>query len=477
MRNLNLLFALAFVVACFVACGDDVTNITETTGMQMIEMGEKVPDCTDESKGELIYVLDSAAAFFCVDGTWQSWKGEKGDKGDKGSKGENGSNGTNGEAGKSCTTKQVEDGIEVSCPGSDPVVIKNGKNGINGTNGEAGKSCTTKQVEDGVEVSCPGSDPVVIKNGINGTNGTNGEAGKSCTTKQVEDGVEVSCPGSDPVVIKNGINGTNGTNGTSCRIANDENGVVILQCGEGENVVETKLYKAMCGSVPYDPETHFCYEGNVYEKCGEKNYDLKTMFCAKRDNVVERVYKKITITVIAKSYSKTWMAENLNYKTTAGSYCYNNDENKCATYGRLYTWATAVGKDEDKCGYGHKCNLNSSKIQGVCPDGWHIPDITEWNALFEAVGGISTAGKVLKATSGWNDNGNGSDAYGFSALPAGDRGPNGGYGNEGHYANIASSVELDSENSYYIRMYSTLDYARVNNYYKNYGFSVRCIKN
>jgi uncharacterized protein (TIGR02145 family) len=233
----------------------------------------------------------------------------------------------------------------------------------------------------------------------------------------------------------------------------------------------------MFGSVPYDPETHFCYEGNVYEKCGEKNYDLKTMFCAKRDNVVERVYKKITITVKAKSYSKTWMAENLNYKTTAGSYCYNNDENKCATYGRLYTWATAVGKDEDKCGYGHKCNLNSSKIQGVCPDGWHIPDITEWNALFEAVGGISTAGKVLKATSGWNDNGNGSDAYGFSALPAGDRGPNGGYGNEGHYANIASSVELDSENSYYIRMYSTLDYARVNNYYKNYGFSVRCIKN
>jgi len=70
------------------------------------------------------------------------------------------------------------------------------------------------------------------------------------------------------------------------------------------------------------------------------------------------------------------------------------------------------------CGYGKICTI-PAKVQGICPDGWHLPTRTEWNALFTEVGGKSTAGKILKSQTGWD--GNGTDEYGFSALPAGGR--------------------------------------------------------
>ena len=103
-------------------------------------------------------------------------------------------------------------------------------------------------------------------------------------------------------------------------------------------------------------------------------------------------------TVIA---SQTWMAENLNYETD-DTYCYNDDANNCAKYGRLYRWAATTT---------------------ACPSGWHLPSNDEWNILFDAVGGQSTAGKALKSQTGWRDSGLNditfTDDFGFSALPAG----------------------------------------------------------
>lgn len=133
---------------------------------------------------------------------------------------------------------------------------------------------------------------------------------------------------------------------------------------------------------------------------------------------------------IVKIGSQTWMAENLNFKTDS-SFCYNNEETNFTKYGRLYTWAVAVGKSENECGYGKTCSLPSGNIQGVCPSGWHLSSRAEWETLFNAVGGQSTAGNVFKSTSGWYDSGNGSDAFGFSALPAGGRDNDGGFYREG----------------------------------------------
>ncbi|GBU22899.1 hypothetical protein R80B4_02812 [Fibrobacteres bacterium R8-0-B4] len=110
---------------------------------------------------------------------------------------------------------------------------------------------------------------------------------------------------------------------------------------------------------------------------------------------------------------RTWMAQNLNYQTESGSWCYGDDKSNCAKYGRLYDWETA---------------------KTVCPDGWKLPDTADWRTLVSAAGGAETAGKRLKSTSGWNWNkddnvsGDGTDEFGFSALPGGLRYSNGGFG-------------------------------------------------
>lgn len=104
--------------------------------------------------------------------------------------------------------------------------------------------------------------------------------------------------------------------------------------------------------------------------------------------------------------SQTWMAENLNYAATAvkddgsaaGSFCPEGDTRKCDEYGRLYTWAAA---------------------QSACPDGWRLPARADFESLIDAAGSMDKAGAALKAKSGWFKKGNGSDALGFKALPAG----------------------------------------------------------
>jgi len=170
-----------------------------------------------------------------------------------------------------------------------------------------------------------------------------------------------------------------------------------------------------------------------------------------------------------------WMAENLNYETHA-SYCYNDSAEYCEKYGRLYLWSVAVGKSESECGYGYTCSLPSGNIQGVCPNGWHLPSKAEWETLFNAAGGSSTAGTKLKSTSGWNHSGDGSDAFGFSVLPAGNRGDNGIYGSEGDHAFFWSSTEDSSNYAYYIYLYYDIDSAYLGNNDKCDGFSVRCIQ-
>ena len=187
-----------------------------------------------------------------------------------------------------------------------------------------------------------------------------------------------------------------------------------------------------------------------------------------------QTYKTVTIG------TQTWMAENLNYQT-ANSYCYNDNASNCTKYGRLYTWAAAMDSagtwstNGKGCGYGKTCSP-TYPVRGVCPEGWHLPTQTEWNTLFTAVGGSSTAGEVLKSTSGWNSSGNGSDTYSLSALPAGNRGNNGGFDYEGIYALFWSSTENNSNNAYNMYLYYYYGDADLSNRIKDYGFSVRCVK-
>ncbi len=210
-------------------------------------------------------------------------------------------------------------------------------------------------------------------------------------------------------------------------------------------------------------------DGSVYD--ADKN-TLKDL----RDG---QIYKTTTIEVPSKNYSEVWMAKNLNYETD-NSWCGGGSgttEGDCSVYGRLYTWAAAVGRDEDECGYGYECGLGSGDIRGACPKGWHLPSRAEWKALFTAVGGSSTAGSKLKSATGWSSSGvTNEDAFGFSALPAGGRDDDGSYDSEGYHANFWSSTENGSDYAYRMDLIFSYDDAYLDGRSKNYGYSVRCLK-
>ncbi len=201
-------------------------------------------------------------------------------------------------------------------------------------------------------------------------------------------------------------------------------------------------------------------------------------FIDKRDG---QVYKTVQIG------DQVWMVENLNYQTE-NSWCgggHEYTEGDCSVYGRLYTWAAAMGKSEDECGHDNKCNLGTGKVQGVCPDGWHVPTPSEWKDLFAAVGGPSTAGAKLKATILWNaeeDVAN-EDTYGFAALPAGynyrsDNDDSGYFRDVGYGAYFWSDTEEPNRrNAYYMFLYYNIDHASYLSYDdKICEFSVRCLK-
>ena len=185
-----------------------------------------------------------------------------------------------------------------------------------------------------------------------------------------------------------------------------------------------------------------------------------------------------------------WMAENLNYADSVKTpsllkrnWCYNNESDSCSKYGRLYTWAAAIDSvalatDADNpqdCGYGKTCKL-PEKVQGICPEGWHLPTQSEWYTLFKAVDGQSNAGTVLKSQTGWNDNGNGTDAFGFSALPAGHRYNEDNFIYVGSSDDFWSATKFQTDDAYSMYLGSSLVIAGLSYTHVYFGYSVRCVK-
>ena len=194
------------------------------------------------------------------------------------------------------------------------------------------------------------------------------------------------------------------------------------------------------------------------------------------DSRDDQTYKTVKIG------TQTWMAENLNYET-GSSFCYKDLTKYCTEYGRLYTWAAAMDSAGTWSTNGKGCGWMGSTcsptypVRGVCPEGWHLPTEKEWITLKNALN--SSFGKALKSTGGWFDGGNGTDAYSFSALPAGWKSLYGAYEFRLKVAAFWSSTQYDrciAQNAY-------LDYdtdgSATGRYpdNKKEGYSVRCIKN
>jgi len=151
--------------------------------------------------------------------------------------------------------------------------------------------------------------------------------------------------------------------------------------------------------------------------------------------------------------TQKWMAENLNDPSKGGK-CYEDKPENCEKYGRLYTWDEAMN---------------------ACPTGWHLPSKDEWQTLVDFADSAEVAGKKLKAKSGWNKPGNGTDDFGFSALPGGSTNEDGGFSDVGEYGYWWTSTEESGSGSAFVRALGenvSVGFQK----WTIYLYSVRCVK-
>jgi len=152
--------------------------------------------------------------------------------------------------------------------------------------------------------------------------------------------------------------------------------------------------------------------------------------------------------------NQDWFVRNLGYKYKKESWCYSGDAANCEKYGRLYTWDAA---------------------EKACPVGWKLPTASDVDSLFIFIGDKSYAGNSLKSCDGWESNGNGSDDFGFSALPAGYRIQNGRYYGKGMSAYFWLADEVDKKKAKKMVL-DNLAGASIAEDYKDAAYSVRCIR-
>lgn len=222
-----------------------------------------------------------------------------------------------------------------------------------------------------------------------------------------------------------------------------------------------------------------CIQGQspLTSPCGMKTCEYGS-FTDERDG---RTYKTVTIG------EQIWMAENLNYAylqptkdLDSSSFCFNDSLEYCEKYGRLYLWSAAMdsaglfGTNGKGCGAYVDCS-EKPPVRGVCPENWHLPSNSEWEILFKATGRKSYTGAALKSVFGWDDQGNGADAYGFSALPVGDRAYDGEYYGNGSITKFWSSSEFHRTYANYVYLSNSSNEASISEYFKESAHSVRCL--
>lgn len=190
-------------------------------------------------------------------------------------------------------------------------------------------------------------------------------------------------------------------------------------------------------------------------------------------------------------FSQCWLKENLNVGTLINpgvnqadngimeKYCLEDSEDSCSKYGGLYQWDEAMQYTQQP------------GAQGLCPQGWHIPDDEDWKLLEGAVDsqfGIGhpewdnisyrgfDAGVNLKSVTGWYANGGGTDPFGFSGLPCGYSFIWGYFWKTGREAHWWTSTEI---NDYAWNRLISYNYNKIHrlNFEKVHGFNIRCLKN
>ena len=188
----------------------------------------------------------------------------------------------------------------------------------------------------------------------------------------------------------------------------------IEVCDEGSNGEDRRVDNMLSA---HGGKTYQCYKGTLIAERKENVYlnpDIE--YGEMIDPRDRKKYSTVKIGYI------TWMAENLDYADSleypvlmnGGSSCYDDNPEKCDVFGRLYTYAVAMdgtgifSMDGIKCGVDYICMINVRPVQGICPEGWHLPSLSEWSTL------KNNNDVLAKGFALWPS---ATDKYGFSALP------------------------------------------------------------
>ena len=221
------------------------------------------------------------------------------------------------------------------------------------------------------------------------------------------------------------------------------------------------------------------------EKGNQGDYDL---FASERDNMeigIElgeiakdidgNMYKVVTIG------TQKWMASNLRTTSLNDGTTIPNIENdtewKSATSPGLcwYEWLTL----RKHINYGALYNWYCVETDKLCPDGWHVATVEEWNTLEEFIKidqGVEYVGRFMKSSEGWNQDGNGTDDYGLAIYPAGHRSAT-----LGHISAQENGAELwmreavNETSAHNGWLNYSMDNFMKSQGYKWHGYSVRCI--
>jgi len=243
----------------------------------------------------------------------------------------------------------------------------------------------------------------------------------------------------------------------------------------------------------YNPAYYGCFEQKIYPKCTndgltgpcvDKTLKRCKQLGSGRDYIIDPLPEMtcnsngaITGTSkagykVAQIGDQVWLAENLK-ADLKNSVC-----GDCNKYGRLYDWATGMGIEEN---YNYEeYNFQYDLVSGPCPTGFYLPRDDDWQRLVDYAGGAAIAGGRLKSTTGWSDNGNGLDAYGFNALPGGSINEifagDGFNGTEGKISKWWSTTQHPNPDAYYWAIYSSD--TEIRNFFQPKGSNkayIRCV--
>jgi len=141
------------------------------------------------------------------------------------------------------------------------------------------------------------------------------------------------------------------------------------------------------------------------------------------------------------------------------AYCnYENDPANGRTYGKLYNWYAVADP------------------RGLAPEGWHVSSDNDWREMAVFLGGSDACGVLLKSTTGWEQDGNGTNTSGFTALPGGSRDAEGRFSQLGRIGFWWTTTAWDDQRAWYHCIDRAPWYVYRNFYYKAMGLSVRCLK-